>query len=1049
MPHSRRMILGLAAAVLAWAGAAQPLAAQTTTGTIVGTVTSNGQPVDEAQVQVTNPATGFSVGVRTNEQGRYVVPGLEVGSTYNVVVRRIGFEQQARENIRVTLGQATRVDLVLATQATVLTAVTTTGAVDALITPSRTSVSTTISDTALRRLPTLNRNFTDFVALTPQISTSSNGLSGGGTNNRYNTIQIDGATESDLFGLGSTGQPGGQASGKSIGIESVKEYQVLLAPFDVRQGNFAGALINAVTKSGTNEFHGSAVYSTRNQGLARSQPYIGRYEQTQYGFSVGGPIVKNRAFFFLNPEFQERETPAGGEFIGLATTTLRQTTVDSINSLVQGYGLPSGGSAARADIANPLHNFFGRVDVNLPWNTQLVLRHNYGFAQDDNFSRSAGSFRLSSNAYFFQSTKNASVLQLRSLIGNGGYNELILNRTTIRDRRTPVQLVGPQINVITPGYTVQLGPERSSQGNQLDQDIWELTDNFTLPMGAHRLTVGTQNQFYKVRNLFAQQSQGFWTFGSVDSLRIGRPRSYQVGVPVVGDGAVRFRAASYSGYVQDEWSATPNLNVTFGLRADVPVFKDKPPYNKEVRDSLGILTNEVPSGNIEWSPRVGFNWNVTGDDMNQLRGGAGMFAGRPAFVWLSNAFQNSGLSGVAQLNCNNPTLAPQFTAAAAKTPPTACTNGNTAAASAQLDLLDPDLKFPQNFRATLGYDRQLTQNWIATLEGMYTKGLNGLFYENIALRGPQGTDQFGRVIYGLTPGTPVRRVSNRNQALYVRNQSNDHAHQLTGGLQRKYADRYEGSIFYTYSRAWDAQGLNSSTGVSQYQFGRLWAGNQKDDRATRSAFEQRHRIIAQGTYSFPTKTDVTMMYFGESGSPYDYTVNADLNGDGFSRNDPIYVPRNTLDPGEIVFQTQTYAGRSYTALQQADAFDRFIEGTKCLREARGGFLSRNACNNPWAHRVNVSARQSLPTLWAQNVSLQLDVFNFLNLLNKEWGEQRFAGFSPVDLLDYRGRTGSANIPASTLLNSQPIFSFNPNYRRFLGNNLSSNYQIQLQVRYSF
>ena len=1049
MPHSRRLILGLAAAVLAWAGAAQPLAAQTTTGTIVGTVTSNGQPVDEAQVQVTNPATGYSVGVRTTDQGRYVVPGLEVGSSYNVVIRRIGFEQQARENVRVTLGQSTRVDFTLVTQATVLTAVTTTGAVDALITPSRTSVSTTVSDTALRRLPTLNRNFTDFVALTPQVSSSGPGLSGGGTNNRYNTIQIDGATESDLFGLGSTGQPGGQAGGKSIGIESVKEYQVLLAPFDVRQGNFAGALINAVTKNGTNEFEGSAVYSTRNQGLARSQPYINRYEQTQYGFSVGGPIIRNRAFFFINPEFQRRESPAFGEYIGLATTTIRQSTVDSINALVQGYGLPSGGSAGLSNIRNPLHNFFGRIDVNLPRNSQLVLRHNYGFAQDDNFDRSASSFRLTSNAYFFQSTKNATVMQLRSLFGSGGYNELIVNRTSIRDRRTPVQPTGPQINVIVPGYTVQLGAERSSQGNQLDQDIWELTDNFTLPLGAHRVTLGTQNQFYKVRNLFAQQSQGFWTFGSLDSLRIGRPRAFQVGVPVVGDGAVRFDAASYSGYVQDEWSATPRLNVTIGLRADIPVFNDKPPYNKEVRDSLGILTNEIPSGNVEWSPRVGFNWNITGDDANQLRGGAGMFAGRPAMVWLSNAFQNSGLSGVAQLNCNNPTLAPQFTSAAAATPPTACTDGRTAATSAQLDLLDPDLKFPQNFRATLGYDRRLTQNWVATVEGMYTKGVNGLFYQNIALKGPQGTDKFGRVIYGLTPGTPVRRVANRTQALYVTNQSNDHAHQLTGGLQRRYADRYEGSIFYTYSRAFDAQSFTSSTGVSQYQFGRVWGGDQSDTRATRSLFEQRHRIVAQGTYSFPTRTDLTLLYFGESGNPYDYTVNADLNGDGFNSNDPIYVPRLATDPQEMAFQSQTYSGRTYTAAEQAQAFENFIRDTPCLNDNRGRLVPRNACENPWSHRLNVSARQSLPTLWAQNLSLQLDVFNFLNLLNKEWGEQSTAGRSPVTLLDYRGRTGSANIPSSTLLNSQPIFSFNPNYRKFLSNSLSSNYQIQLQVRYSF
>ena len=1034
-----------------------PAAAQATTGSITGTVTGDqSQPIEEAQVQVVNRATGFSAVVRTNAAGRYTVPGLEPGGAYAVTVRRIGYQPETRENIRVSLSQATPLNFALAAQATVLGEVRTVAAQDAIINPTRTGIATTISDTALRRLPTLNRNFTDFVALTPQISSAGPGLSGGGTNNRYNNIQIDGATESDLFGLGSTGQPGGQAQGKSIGIESVKEYQVLLAPYDVRQGNFAGALINAVTKSGTNEFSGSAILSTRNQGFTRSQPYITKYEQSQYGVSLGGPILKNRAFFFVNPEFQVRKLPATGEYIGLRTTTLRQSTVDSINNLVRGYGLPSGGSGGLSNNENPLHNFFARIDVNLPANTQLVLRHNYGFARDDNFSRSAGNFRLTSNAYAFRSTKNATVAQLRSVFGSGAYNELLLNRTTIRDRRQPALTKVPQIEVITPGYTVTLGAERSSQGNELDQDIWEVTDNFTLPWGAHRFTVGTQNQFYKVRNLFAQHSWGYWTFGSVDSLALGRARSYRVGAPVRGDGAVRFNAASYSGYIQDEWAATPRLNISFGLRADVPVFKDRPPFNKEVVDSFSINTSDVPSGNIEWSPRVGFNWNVTGDDMNQLRGGIGLFSGRPAFVWLSNAFQNSGLSGVAQLTCGTPALAPQLTTANAAKPPTSCNPPagggppQTAAAGAQLDLLDPGLKFPQNLRTTLGYDRVVGQNWVVTAEAMYTKGVNGLFYENIALAGIQGYDRTGRAIYGPTPGNPVRKRTNRNQVLYVTNQSNDRAYNLTGGVQRKYADRYEGSLFYTYSRAFDAQSNASSTGVSQYQFGRVWGFDQKDRSATTSYFEQRHRIVAQGTYSFPTRTDLTLIYFGESGGHYDYSTNADLNGDGFNQNDPLYVPRNALDPTEMVFQSQTYGGVTYTPSQQADAFQRFIESTPCLRDHRGSLAPRMGCSNPWTHRLNVSARQTLPTMWGQNLSLQMDVFNFLNLLNKEWGQQAFGGgLNPYLLLDYRGRTGSGSTPASTLLNSQPIWSFNPRYKKFLSNNLSSNYQIQLQLRYSF
>jgi outer membrane receptor protein involved in Fe transport len=1043
--------------------ALSPLAkAQVTTGSIAGVVVGDQQqPIEDAQIQVVNRSTGFSVGVRSNATGRYTVPGLEVGSAYAITVRRIGYQPETRENIRVSLSQATPVNFALVTQATVLGEVTTVASRDALISPTRQGVATSVSDTALRRLPTLNRNFTDFVALTPQVSSAGPGLSGGGTNNRYNNIQIDGATEADLFGLGSTGQPGGQAGGKSIGIESVKEYQVLLTPFDVRQGNFAGLLINAVTKSGTNEYHGSVIASTRNQGFTRSQPYINKYEQTQYGVSVGGPIIKDRAFFFINPEFQQRTTPAGGMYIGgpvSPTAPPTQTRLDSINTYLRSFGLPSGGGSL-ANNNNPLHNIFGRVDINLPRGSQLVLRHNYGYAEDDNLSRSASSFRLDNNAYFFQSTKNSSVAQLRTLFGSGMYNELMVNRTAIRDRRTPVAGRTPEIQVVTTGYTFFSGAENASQNNELDQDILEITDNFTIPVGAHRFTVGTQNQFYKVRNLFGQYSFGGWRFASVDSLRTGTPNQYIIGVPLQGDGAVRFRAAQYAVYAQDEWAVTPTLNLTLGLRADIPTFRDKPSFNQTIFNTFQRSTSEVPSGNVQWSPRVGFNWNATGDDVNQVRGGIGLFTGRPAFVWLSNAFQNSGSNGFARLTCNAtpnpPQGVPAFNTGAIANPPRQCAGGLTAQAGGEINLADPDLKFPQNLRGTLGYDRRLAQNWVATIEGLYTRGINGLFYQNIALAGPQGRDVQGRTIYGApaaTPtgnGTPVVRVAGRTQVFDVTNQSKDYAYQLTGQLQRRFADNYEGSVAYTYGRAFDVQSFTSSTAFSQYRFGRPWGGDQSDKVATRSIFEQRHRIVAQGTYSFPTKTDVTLIYFGESGNPYDYTANADLNGDGITRNDPLYIPRNARDATEFPLVAQTYSGVAYTAAQQADAFERFIEDTPCLKENRGRIVPRNACENPWSNELNVSLRQSLPQLWAQNVSLQLDVFNFLNLLNKEWGAQASGGTqSPYDLLDPRGRTTPATAPA-TFFNTIPTWSFNPTYQKFLSNNLQSNYQIQFQIRYSF
>ncbi|HUF31083.1 MAG TPA: carboxypeptidase regulatory-like domain-containing protein [Gemmatimonadaceae bacterium] len=1057
---SRGRLLVAAALVAAsslFAGSAADAQA-VTTGSVSGVVTTEtGEAVANAQVQVLNRNTGFTAGVTTGASGRYTIAGLEVGGNYALTVRRIGFEPQTRD-ISISLGSASRADFVLSAQTVVLAGVTVTGVRSAIISPTRTGSVTAITDTALRRLPTLNRNFTDFVALTPQVSTTlfNGGLSGGGTNNRYNNVQIDGTSEADVFGLGSTGQPGGQANGKSIGLESVKEYVVMLSPYDVRQGFFAGLLINAVTKSGTNELHGSAFGVTRSEGLTRSQDYITEYDQKQFGFSVGGPIVRNRAFFFFSPEWQTRTSPADGPYLGQPGTNLTKATTDEfLAALGQYSGLNTNGTFGLVNLENPLTNVFTRFDFNLPWNSQLILRYNYGSAQDDNFFRSNSSFRFSDNAYFFHSKKHAPAMQLRTLFPNGSYNELLAGYTQIRDRRTPVSPT-PQVTVETPGFRLISGAERFSHGNELDQDIFEITNNFTMPFGSHRITLGTQNQFQKFRNLFAQANRGVWNFDSLDDLRSGTAQSYIVGVPLEpdgsggvragGDGAVRFKSAIYSLYAQDEWSVTPRINVTIGLRADIPVFKDKPPTNPAIQTSYGFNTADVPSGNLQWSPRVGFNWDVTGDAANQLRGGVGLFTGRPAYVWLSNMFQNSGMGAVALLTCNATSgtrTPPAFNNASIASPPSACGGGQTAALGGEINVIDPDLKYPQNMRATLGYDRRLFGNWVTTLEAMYTKGVNGLFYENFALAGPQGTNPEGRVVYGTAPFSPTFKPGGRSQVFAVSNQSEDYAYSFTAGIQRRYFNNFEGSLFYTNTHAYDVQSFTSSTSFSQLRFGRVWGGNVLDKTPTRSTFEQRNRIIATAMYTLRTKTDIGLTYFGESGAPYSYIASGDLNADGLSLNDPVYVPNDATNPTEMVFLTSTFGGTSYTPAQQAEALESFINSTPCLNENRGSILPRNACTGPWTNSVNLKLRQSFRTFRLQHVTVELDIFNFLNLLNKEWGLQESPGTSPITLLTSGSYTGGDAVTG------RPTYRFNPGYTKFFSNNLRSNYQMQLQAKYTF
>lgn len=1089
----RRFAFSAIALALGATGAA----AQVTTGSVAGRVTDqNGNPMPGVTVQVRSPSTGLTRGAETNVEGRYFISGIEPAMDYSVTARRIGFAPDTKERQAVSINTTTRIDFTLSEVATQLTSVQVVATADPIIAPSKTGVGTTVTDSSLHRLPSLNRTFTDFVSLAPQISSSGPGLSGGGANNRYNNIQIDGSTEKDLFGLGSTGQPGGQAGGKSIGIEAVKQYQVLLSPYDVRFGNFSGALVNAVTKSGTNRMFGSVYYYIRDSALTRSQPYLGGFRQEQYGFSLGGPIVKDKAHFFINVEPQTQSNPATGPYVGGAVSgpVVTQADIDRIQSIVKGFGYGPANGGLRTN-TNPLQNVFVRFDFQgLPFNSILTVRDNYAHADQDVFSRSSSgsTFALSDNGYTFKSDKSAYVAQLKSQFSNGAYNELFAGLTHIRDGRvTFTDPTTPQLLVRGSGsVSAQLGAERSSQANQLDQDVYEITENYTHPIGSsHRLTLGTQNQWYKVRNLFGQQRYGSWQFNSIDSLQNGIAASYQVGVPAVGDGAVRFHQRTNAFYAQDEWTPTNRLSITAGVRADASFFTDKPPLNQGVLDTLGRDTRKIPSGNWQISPRVGFNWDVAGDGRNQLRGGVGIFTGQPAFVWMSNEYQNSGYSGYKQLTCNGTSASatnrpPAFNAASIASPPQACVAGPsatqpalTAAAGSEVDLADPNLKFPQSLRYTLGYDREVFGDYVVTLEGMYSRGLNQLFYQNIALAGPQGVDRYGRVMYGAQPLAPVRVGGSYNpatgassggysktQVFEITNSNKDYTYQLTAGITRRYVNNLEASLFYTYTVARDVQSLTSSTTISQYQYGKSYgAVAQNVQDLGHSIFESPHRIVFTSTYTFQgTGTDISLQYTGESGQRFHYTYggssSGDLNGDGIG-NDLIYIPKNVRDSSQIIFVPLSNA----TIAQQQDAFEKFINNNKCLKDQAGQIMARNSCTEPFHHLWNISVRQRLGSLfgswgnlknsWANNLQIQWDVFNLANLINADWGRYASSGFGSINLLSYSSKEAGSMIVKDGMgpdgKGARPKFTFSPTTNFTSVTNATSNYRMQLGIRYSF
>src|SRR6185503_10258086 len=389
---------------------------------------------------------------------------------------------------------------------------------------------------------------------------------------------------------------------------------------------------------------------------------------------------------------------------------------------------------------------------NLPMNSRLMARWNYVNAQQDIFSRSATRVSLSNNGYNFQSKTNSGFAQLYSNFANGNSNELLMGFTGIRDQRI-IPINAPFVviqRVQNPnGGTGQLaaGTENSSQGNQLDQDIFELTDNYTIPWHNHRFTIGTKNEFYRVRNLFAQNSFGNYTFGTLDSLIKDTPNTSTLGIKLDNaDGAARFRARTLGGYVSDEWQASNALNFTFGLRLDMPGFLNTPNANAVVSNAnFGRNTTQVPKNVMQWQPRVGFNWDVTGDQVNQLRGGSGVFMAQPGYVWLSNLYGNSGVNGYGNLTCSGFAAAPAMQAAGSPIA-TNCKN-STAAPAVTLNTVDPNLHFPEVWRSTVGYDRRLPWNVIGTVEAMYTRSLYQFYYQNLGISAtPVGTDRNGRTL---------------------------------------------------------------------------------------------------------------------------------------------------------------------------------------------------------------------------------------------------------------------------------------------------------------
>jgi hypothetical protein len=1026
----------------------------------------------------------------TNEQGRFNFPNVRVGGPYSLKVSFIGYNNFEAPSFTLALGENRNVNVSLTEESSTLAEVVVTA--DDIFNSGRTGASTNVTTQTIERNPSISRSINDFTRLTPQ---AAQGLGNGGTsvagkNSRYNNITIDGAVNNDVFGLNSSGQPGSNAGTEIVSLDAVKEVAIVVSPYDVTQGSFSGAGINAVTRSGTNEVEGSAYYFFRNENTVGKTLGENRQKQAPffnktYGARVGGPIIKNKLFFFTSFEQQKAETPftvnlvsqeqlnsyngnvpANVSLISIEEATrVRDTLMNKYNYDPGTYG-PFTPSSENNKI-------FARIDWNISDKHQLTLRHNYVKAEQNELARSQTVLEFSGNGFTTDYTNNSTILEVNSRFTPNISNRFIAGYTSVDDNRDVSaqnkQGLFPHLDInLGSNRIIRAGGQRSSQGNLKSQDIIQITDNLTILKNKHTLTFGTHNEIYKIFNSFVNRYNGHYEYASLNDFAndvlgnatsIGRMRlSYSLDYYNDRFKAVTMRFAQTGFYAQDEFDAGKGLRLTAGLRVDIPIFIDKPNENKLLEAEYGLDTQDVPSGQLLWSPRVGFNYDVNEQGKYQIRGGVGIFTGRVPFVWVSNQYTNSGATlatldiranrgGQVPLypdgnrileyywadqlgvDVNDPAVRTRIEQELKNVPPS------------EVNLMSPDFKMPQMLRMNVAVDMKLPFGLTGTAEGILTKTLNEINYENINLTYP--TEKV------TGDGRPRHTAALANtkfgNVLLINNTNKGYQYSLTGSLSKTWEKGLFATLAYNYGQSRDVNSGTNTTALSGWEFNPT-PGYSNNQFLSYSVWDLRHRVIGNLSYRKEwmgfMATTVSVFYNGQSGEPFSFTINGDLNGDGAFGNDLVYIPRQK---GEILLAPIS-ATDTRTPDQIWEQLNAFIMNDPYLNSHRGEYAKRNAARTPWESRFDVRLMHEFFKEFGKHkhtIQLTLDIENFANLLNQDNGRDFFVQNNAYNLLSLQGFEGASNT-------GRPIYTFdNSRSEAWQVSNALSIWRMQFGVRYIF